>query len=327
MYSIPGDNGHPWRLNKFAEYHSMGDFDMNFPILIRYANKHNLSMKNRLWMSFLYSTCYCVGTTVFLFKELPLDDTLTPKKVKDFWSVFKAPLIFQTDRRYVKNMDWFVPLVSDWMKKAGRNPVGYFKKLRGKNPHETYINLYKEVMNWRYFGRFTTFLFIEAVIKLTPIKANAVWFDWKKGNTATSGALHILYLDEEAEAFDATGYLETNTLCLLEKRLPQITRAIKKQYPQISTNITDLETSLCGFRKLFKGTRYGGYYIDRVQDEIIKLQANLPDYNCLWEELWVHRLDAFSHQFLGEVQGYKGIQKHRCKEWLERGAVGFEGIS
>ena len=327
MYNIPGDTGHPWRLNKFIDYHSLGDADMNFPILIRYADAHKLSVKNRLWMAFLYSTCYCVGTTIFLFEELPLDDTLTPKKVRDFWSIFKAPLIFQTDRRYVKNMNWFIPLVSDWMKKVGHNPVRYFKKLQGRSPQETYMNLYKEMMNWRYFGRFTTFLFIEAVTKLTPIKADADWFDWKNGNTATSGMLHILYLDEEASDFDIHGYIEPCTLRLLEKRLPQVIKAIQKQYPQVSTNITDLETSLCGFRKLFKGTRYGGYYIDRVQDEIIKLQANLPDYNYVWEELWGYRLEAFNHQFLGEVKGYKGIQKHRCKDWLEKGVVGIEGIS
>lgn len=322
--NIPGDTGHPWRLNKFIEYYSLGDTDMNFPLLARYADNHNLSINDRFWMSFLYSCCYCVPTTCFLFEALPLS-TLTMEKAESVWKLYKKPLIFQTDKRYVKNMNWFLPMVEDWLGRVGRKPAVYFKRLEEGSPLETYNNLYSEISGWKYFGRFTIFLLIEAIHKLTPLKATADWFEWKKGNTATSGVMHILYLDKEAEEFDATGSLSLDQLELLTKRLPQIIRAVSKK--GLTANILDLETAFCGFRKLFKATRYGGYYIDRVQTEIASMQQNLPDHYHIWDELWSLRLEAFDHKLLGEVQGRQGLQKKRYKDWIEKGVVGIENLS
>lgn len=322
-FNIPGDTGHPWRLRKFIDYYAFGDIDANFPLLIRYADNRNLSVNDRFWLSFLYSSCYCVPTTCFLFEKLPLDK-VTTQRAEKFWKDFKEPLIFQTDKRYVKNMNWFVPMVDNWLKTVGKNPSKFFKALEGSTIEQTYNNLYREIKSWRYFGRFTVFLLIEAIHKLTPLKADSAWFDWKKGDTATSGMMHILYLDEEAEYFDSSKKIALDTLKLLDKRLPQVIKAIQKKQPNV--NITDLETALCGFRKLFKATRYGGYYIDRVQTEIATLQDYMPRYSYIWEELWKYRLEAFDHKLLGEVQGWKGIRKDLNQQWLEKGLTGAENF-
>ena len=326
MYKIPGDTGHPWRLNKFLDYCATNDADMNFPLLIEYADQHKLCVNDRFWLSFLYSTCYCVATTCFMFEQLSIEH-LTQEKLDLFWIEYKPKLIFQTDKKYVKNMNWFVPLVMNFLALTNTRPATYFKKYFGLPPSEVYNGMYKEFLKWQYFGRFTTFLLIEAIAKLTPLKADANWFDWKNGNTATSGMLHILYLDDEAVEFDAMSTLSPSTKRKLEESLPKLKKAIKRVHPDMSTNIVDIETALCGFRKLFKASRYGGYYIDRVQAELNIMSLALPEADMLWNELWRYRIVRFDHAMLGELQGWNGIQKHRNVEWLQRGCVGNEIIS
>ena len=326
MYKIPNDTGHPWRVNKFIDYHSLGDADMNFPILKEYCNEHKLSVNNRFWLAFLYSTCYCVPTTCFLFEHLDIK-TVTQESVEEFWSEYKPKMIFQSDKRYVKNMNWFVTLVVNFIELTHRRPSSFFKQLERGNQQENYDVLYAIMLKWKYFGRFTTFLLIEAIHKLTPLKADSTWFDWKNGNTATSGMMHVLYLDKEAVEFDAKGTLDIEVKELLQKRFITVKNLIEKRYPNASNNITDIETALCGFRKLFKASRYGGYYIDRVQEEIITMEKWMPQEKPLWDEMYRFRRRAFPAEFLGELQGYKGIQKKRNTDFIEKGLTGVESIS
>lgn len=325
IYNIPEDTGHPWRLNKFLTY-LVTDPEMNFPLLTEYANQHSLSINDRFWLSFIYSTCYCVATTCFIFERLDIT-YLTQDQLEQFWIEYKPSLIFQTDKKYVKNMNWFVPLVLDFISLTNKRPAAYFRKYFGLTSSEVYNAMYKEFMTWAYFGRFTTFLLIEAIAKLTPLRADASWFDWKNGNTATSGMLHILYLDDEAVEFDAMGTLTISTRHKLVESLPKLKKAIKRVHPKMTTNIVDIESALCGFRKLFKSSRYAGYYLDRVQAEINTMSKNLPEATVLWNKLWKYRSLRFDHKMLGEFQGWNGIQKHRNTEWLQRGYVGDETIS
>lgn len=326
MFKIPNDTGHPWRLNKFLSYHSLGDADMNFPILIEHVNNRNTKINERFWLAFLYSTCYCVPTTCFLFEELDIKE-VNLEQLQNFWELHKPNMIFQSDKKYVKHMNWFIPMVMDFIKKTNRNPAEFFKQFKKDNQQEVYDSLYKEIIKWRYFGRFTTFLLIEAITKLTPLKADSNWFDWKNGNTATSGMLHLLYLDEKAVNFDKTGKLDKSVEAHLSKCFIKLKTAIVNKYPKASVNITDIETSLCGFRKLFKRSRYGGYYIDRVQEEIVETEHKLPKYDYLWKNLWEYRKKAFPEAFLGELNGYIGIQKKRKSEWVKEGLTGVEFVS
>lgn len=326
LFEIPGDTGGNWRRKKFITYHVKGDADMNFPILCGYANRRNLSDDDRYWLAFLYSTCYCVPTTILLFNKLHLAD-VNSAKLGHFWGSYKKDLIFQSDRRYVKNMDWFLTLVPEFIKKTKRHPAKYYAQYRGKTEQETYDNLYKHFMKYRYFGRFTTFLMIEALDKLTDLNSDSAWFDWKNGNTATSGMMHILYLDQEALDFDEKGSLMDDADKILNKALTDLKTDIRAHNKDASIKLVDIETSLCGFRKLFKGSRYGGYYFDRVQVELNNYKIRMPQYNKTWDLLFHIRKDTCNNQLLGELGGWTGIRHWRLTDWLDKGVTGVEVIS
>ena len=324
--NIPNDKSKAWRLNKFIDYHVFGDADMNFPLLVRYADEHELTQSQRYWLSFLYSTCYCVATTLVLYEKLDYK-TITRAKLEKFWKKHKSKLIFQSDKRYVKNMNWFVTMVMNFITLTDRKPHKYFKQYRCKDKQETYNRLYKEIMSWPYYGRFTTFLMIEAIDRLTKTKADSNWFDWKNGNTATSGMMQIFHLDDEAIEFDNSKVLDKKVEAKLDRCLIKLKAKIAEKHPNALCNISDIETSLCGFRKLFKQSRYGGYYIDRVQAEIVTLQANYPKKQQLWDSLWRYRKEAFPKQYLGELNGWSGLRKELNSQWVREGLTGVEKIA
>lgn len=323
---IPKDTGGMWRWNKFMEYHALGDADMNFPVLRKWADDKGLDQEERIWMSLFYSCCYCVPTTVFLMSKLPSIRTVKSKDVEEVWRLYKQQMVFQSDRKYVKNMDWFPTIVGNFVRLTKRDAVGWVESHIDGNRHPLamYNAFYKDITGWRYFGRFSAFLMIESLAKLADVNMDADWFDWKNGNTATEGMMHILYMDKEAAEFKHNPNLSAETVKLLSDKLSLLRRQISAKYPDVSTAIVDIETSLCGFRKLFKQSRYAGYYIDRQQEEILKMQQSLPDYDfgCLWDA----RRKVFNNVFLGELNGWVGIRKELYTQWTEKGLTGVETI-
>ena len=85
-------------------------------------------------------------------------------------------------------------------------------------------------------------------------------------------------------------------------------------------NWLKLETSLCAYEKMFRGTRYNGYYADRMLQETLKMMRtpNLRD-DC--EEVLTARAVAIPQQYLGEIGGWNGIRKELKKYYKEQGNI------
>ena len=111
---------------------------------------------------------------------------------------------------------------------------------------------------------------------------------------------------------------------MLDASLKITTDALQRQFPQKKWNIIYVSSDLCSFRKLFKGVRYQGYYVDRQQEEIQTLQHNYPEFKNIWEFIWDCRRKHINNQLLGELNGWNGIRKDRCKLFLEHGYVGSD---
>lgn len=146
----------------------------------------------------------------------------------------KSDIEFVSDRRYVRCLDNFERL------KSNLTP----DKLIALETCKTTSALYAEVKSWFFFGRYTTYLFLECWCYL--------YYDdyiddfmpaWKKNELYTKGAMHIAQCDYNAECL--------NEWC----------RRAKKDSGETAFC---LETALCGIAKILKGTRYIGYYTERL---------------------------------------------------------------
>ena len=78
---------------------------------------------------------------------------------------------------------------------------------------------------------------------------------------------------------------------------------VKEEIEQLDiqhTNIWNIETTLCAFKKFKKGKRYVGYYIDRQRKEIEKMQDLVSD-GVNWNVLLDFRNETYDKQWLKEL--------------------------
>lgn len=305
--NIPGDTGHPWRLNKFVEYQHKAS-SCGPPFLASYAREGGLSpaeVKSLCWFN---SAVYSEITACLLFAQR---DAVRGDP-DGFWRANKSRLIFGSARKHAKNMDWFPDLVRDEPELTGKNSAELYKQLRAV----------------RYVGRFAADKFLEsyhfmAQKGLIPLRLEAEGLDWKNGDNFTSGLLNIFYRDEEADAFDATGKLTTAVQPLAEEAMA----AVRARYPdQESLDMIVVLSKACSFRNLFKGRRYGGFHHDRQMEQLKAYETTWPGQVELWDELWRLRRQTYSPTLLGEIGGWAGVRKERSKLWLTKGLTGVEEL-
>lgn len=159
-------------------------------------------------------------------------------------------LQFRTDRRYVRCNGAFPRLLSELTEdKAAR--------LQGcKSTTEAY----KEVRSWFFFGRYAAYLFLEVYYNVfTPQWTDDLIPDWEADENYTKGAISVIKSNEKSE---------------LDKFLNQARK-------DAGDNVFALETSLCAVEKFNKGTRWNGYYTERM----LKEATESPKYGALIYQL------------------------------------------
>ncbi len=329
LYNIPGDTGKNWRLNKYCEYQATVP-PINPVTYTEYARKNKLSKNDCVYLGWLNSTCYSAETAIFMFNQLPLKD-LNGTLCKDFWEKYKSYLHFISARQYAKNMEWFVPLVREFVKTFGKNPYYKIKSMLTSDAEENYDKLFNLVNSLKFMGRFSTDLFLESLVHMSyhgllDFNLEYPSFSWKNGSNITSAVFNIFYEDEKANSFDKYRTVSKEEEIWLNKKLQIIQKAIQEKYPEQNSDISEITPKLCSFRNLFKGSRYGGFHHDRQLEILNDYKKNLPEFSCIWDELFEVRKNQFNEKLLGELNGWSGIRKDRKKLFLSQGLTGIEEI-
>jgi len=319
LYNIPGDTGHPWRLNKFLEYqHKAQSIPENFVKV--YAEWNTLSNDDRVFLTWLLTCTYNEITAILVFNLL--DKTKT-HNLDDFWRTHKPSLAFNSARLRVKSLDLFVGLLRDFLRVTGGNFEAWLKTFEGD-----YLGLEKALLGIKNVGRFSSELFLETITTFgiwdfvePPIYSE----NWEQNSNLTSALFNVFYLDEKAEAFDKTGKLDARDKSDLNDMLACVKSAILRAYND-PNEVTLGVNKLCSFRNLFKGTRYGGFHHDRQLENLRGYERIYPEFSSLWAELYAIRRDNYDASLLGEVGGWNGVRKERKKLFLREGLTGVESI-
>lgn len=328
LYNIPGDTGFPWRLKKFVEYqHEVPS--IHYRVLGEYIYHKKLNLNDSIMMCWYMSVTYN-EITCMLLHELIDWKTFTTKDFENLWKKHKSFLDFGSARKYAKNMDWFVPLMENWIQATNKEPYEWVKSLESNDPEVTYDNVRKALLSFPYVGRFASDLFLECLVYLKDyldisIKEPLV-LDWKNCSNLTSGIFNIFYQDDKANEYDKTGKLCDGDIEYLTKNLKIIQNVIHETYPDQDYEITMFIGKICSFRNLFKNARYAGFHHDRELGVIKAYERNYPQYQNLWDCAYDIRKTLFDPRFLGEIGGWNGIRKERKKMFLTQGLTGAETI-
>lgn len=327
--NIPDDTGHPYRLDKFVEYQHYAPA-VDPPFYCEYARRNGLSHDNCILLAWYHSVTYSEVTAVFLYKRF-LPWNRNQEYFEKFWVRNKQNLIFGSARKYAKNMDWFVPLMVQFIEKTKGKPYQFLLDLirTAKTPRQRCELIEKELKTWKYMGRFSIDLIVEAIIALEAaglidLKIEQTPYTWTNCSNLTSGMLNIFYKDEAADEFDKDNKTTPEMEAWLDRRLVDVRTAVQKQYPGQQTDFISVVNKICSFRNLFKGQRYGGFHHDRQLGNIIHYQTVYPHWYNLWNEMYEIRLAVYEHNMLGELHGWEGIRPERKKLWIQKGLTGVE---
>ena len=287
------------RMKEFVKYHMTGDGECNGILLKAYADKHDMSLQERYDLAYFYSVTYCIPSAVIMLKSRA-EILQNPEQ----WAERnKERLIFQSDRRYAKLNNRFQKILVDYAANIKDAEAYIDATVKGNT-----IIIKKALnisMSWYYFERFCAFLFIETLCLLMGYSAVNMPIQWKDGDTATSGLMNLFGFDKSADYFDKHDRLPSNN---------RLIQAIRKAGGE--TNVTEVETSLCAYRKFYKGSRYNGYYLDRQLEEL-RYYEQQPGTGIIVKELYQLRKKLFPHKYLGELHNWNGVRRE-CKTLYKR---------
>ena len=147
-------------------------------------------------------------------------------------------LQFRTDRRYVRCNGAYDRLLTELTSDK------FYRLQQVRTTSEAY----KEVRSWFFFGRYAAYLFLEVFMNVFAFAkqwTDDLFPDWEADENYTKGAISIV---------------QSNEKTALDKFLVRAKE-------DTADNVFALETSLCAVEKFNKGTRWNGYYTERMLKE------------------------------------------------------------
>ena len=199
----------------------------------------------------------------------------------------------------------------------------FIKKFDGKS--DMLINfsqgdLYRWINNVYYCGRFSALLFIESLYGLLGRDMpQESYLDWNACKTCAQGVFVICYQDDISDAINKRS-LSKFEIGYLKNMLDHIIQHTEK-YLGYKTNFARIVSYLCGYFKLYKQTRYLEFYTDRRLGELKHYESALPEYMDLWDKCYAIRKQNVPNDILGELHGWNGVRKEKCKEFVMYGRL------
>jgi hypothetical protein len=287
------------RLPHYLTYHrcsqEMGDIDPSYNMLRYVCDRFELNVEQRYWLAFVYAMTYCGASTFYVYNEFPDYENVDINRMSKWWaSRGRAEIICQTDRRWVRSGNMFVPAVESYQKwLRGRSQHEHFTALAsGDTPEERYDRLYRSAKQLHSFGQFALFLYLEALHTITPLDLVPTNLDLTQAHSCRNGLVYAFGLDqwltEGADPMPADGR-------------PEIMAAWEELRPMLqpASTVWQIETTLCAYKKFHRGKRYLGYYIDRQALETAKMAAHVKHGVC-WDVLWQFRAETYEAEVLAE---------------------------
>lgn len=270
----------------YQQYHTASiqakDVDPSVIALKYIADRYELNMEQRYWIAFLYGTCYCAPTTFYMYNEFPDYIGVDVQRLSKWWKENKAKLIFQTDRQRIKSNDQFIPCFISYRKLVGRNQQQYFQS-------KHWQEIYEKIEKIKYFGRFSLFNYLDVLNKITDIRLKPAYLNMIEAESCRNGLCFAIgrpdLIKEKLTSAEAR-FLHNEFVHLLK---------------HTNGNIFQVETTLCAYKKYRYGKRYVGYYINRMYNELKKIEKDVP-LGVAWEALWQFRQETFDHRHLIECK-------------------------
>ena len=282
---------------------SNGDTDPANSCLLYIANRFDITLEQRYWLCFLYSTCYCAPTAYYIFNEFPDYELVNFGRLEKWWYENKKNLIFTTDKAWVRSRNQFVDVVKSYKKIIGHSQIEAYNKLKNKCKKKTYENCFNNFKKVYQMGRFSLFIYLDVIHHVTGYKMEPDGLDLPNAKSSRNGLCYALGLDQYI-SYNREDKLGEKEYRVLNDGFWSIYDKIFQLRPH-DTNVWSIETTLCAYKKYKKNKkRWVGYYIERQRKEIKKMQTWVTE-GVNWTPLWDYRKEYFPVEMLKERMNYE----------------------
>lgn len=272
--------------------------DPSFPCLNYVSDKRNYTLEQKYWLAFLYSTCYCCPTAIYMLENLPDYRKISRDYLEKWWKQYKYKCLFQTDKKRIKNNNQFVDLVMSYISFIwNMSQEERFELLKWADKKESYDKIFEAVRWIKHMWRFWAFLYLEALESLTQVWIEPTWLDLKEALSSCNGLAYAVGRDDLVVRRNEKRHLTDEQYNYLNDCLMEIVEYFQKEMPETHSNIWNIETTLCAYKKYKRWKRYVGYYIDRMGKDIKKMEE-ISWYN--FYDLREFRANKIWHEYLEE---------------------------
>lgn len=294
----------------FIDYHVQSslirDIDPANDCLLYVAERFELSEEQRYWLAFLYSTCYCAPTVFYIYNEFPDFENVDVGRLQRWWDSNKQKTVFQTDRLRIKTQNKFVETFNSYRNWVGElSQQEAFERIAGPDPVGNYTNAFYELGKIRNVGRFTLFIYLEMISVLTRFKCIPDKIDWKHADNCRIGLNYSVGLVDDMSTKE------------LDEEMARVINHFERTGCEHS-NIFNVETTLCAYKKYCHGKRYVGYYIDRQLREIEKMKQNVTT-GVAWRVMDEFRIETYNKKNLKEFQHENILNSWGLWSWQNMG--------
>lgn len=275
---------------RFAEAQiRSGDLDPTYPVLREVYAQRGYDLDAALWHTLLYVTFYNLGTAERVFQKYP-----TPVVVRE-------PLTFPTgiERRGFRGNalanQHVNHLVGEWGAAGG--PSAWVERTIGAGGERGWKSLRIAFQRAPYGGNWSSYKWADLVKNVHgfPITADDIGVG---GGGATAGPVPGMV------RLTGQPWQRCADDVLLQR---QLMIQCKEQGVPFD-GLDQLETALCDFNSLCKGSYYMGHDIDQQMAQLAGLS----------QDWWDARRKVFPAQYLGEVGGWDGVRKGRKRAYADR---------
>jgi len=284
-------------VNRYLEYHLRSakerDIDPANDALRYLSNRFELNREQRYWLAFLYATCYSSTTAYYMYNEFPDFETVDPKRMTRWWEANRDKLLFQTDRRWTRSRNQWVDCFLSYRSLVGSvgSQHALFKSaLRraggcNRGAYDIAFSLSSTIFT---FGRFTLFLYLDAINAITETSLNPHSLDLVNAASSRGGLAFAVGMSVESKDY------------------PKLNRKFKELEVAVGglpiddqfKTVWAMETCLCAFRKHCQGNkRWVGYYIERQRKELEAMQEKVAT-GVNWDVLWDFRAETYKDKHL-----------------------------
>lgn len=310
------------RVSEYYDYHELmygiGDIDPGYEMLRYVCDRFEVNPEQRYWMCFLYAATYSVATTYYIYNRFPDFECVDLADMGRWWDAEgREACIFQSDRSWIRSRNQFVQMVQSYRDNLGGSPQAHhFMGLLAESPAATYRNCFESMGEVFQMGRFALFLHLEAIHVVTGFGIEPDGLDLRRAESSRNGICYAIGRDDLLTGKDGLQrQLTGDELEFLAGQLQSIIAALKIRNPSHRTDVWNVETTLCAYKKYKRGKRYPGYYIDRQGGEIAKMMGKVKD-GVDWSPLWDYRQESIDCSHLAEALGGE-LQNINWSKWRD----------